>query len=348
MIRIGIICPSEIALRRFLPALDQCDEFRYIGVAVANSEEWFGAEHSKVSEDTKKRVRESELLKAQKFKEEQGGDIFESYEEMLSSSEIDAVYLPLPPALHFKWAQKALENNKHVFVEKPSTTSAEDTHMLIEKAEKNNLAVHENYMFVFHDQLKEIEKVVARGEIGDIRVWRIDFGFPRRSKNDFRYSKKLGGGALLDCGGYTLKYANMLLGGKGKIEYAKLNYTDEFEVDLYGTAAMSNEKGQVVQISFGMDNFYKCDLEAWGSTGRIVSGRILTAPAGFVPKYTIFDKNGSTEKELPVDDTFLKSLQYFAKCIEDKNVRKDAFKNICIQAELVDEFLKKSMQNGKH
>lgn len=37
------------------------------------------------------------------------------YEALISSEDIDAVYLPLPPALHFHWAQKALETGKHVF-----------------------------------------------------------------------------------------------------------------------------------------------------------------------------------------------------------------------------------------
>ena len=43
------------------------------------------------------------------------------------SNEVDAIYLPLPPALHYKWAKKALENDKHVFVEKPSTTNYQDS-----------------------------------------------------------------------------------------------------------------------------------------------------------------------------------------------------------------------------
>ena len=42
MIRIGIICPSNIAYRRFMPALKKRDGFEYVGVAYANSEEWFG------------------------------------------------------------------------------------------------------------------------------------------------------------------------------------------------------------------------------------------------------------------------------------------------------------------
>lgn len=342
MIRIGIICPSEIAFRRFLPALKKRKEYQYIGVAIASKEDWFGPKYEEVEDEIYEKVKKTELEKAEKFSSEYGGKIFQSYSDLIASSDIDAVYVPLPPALHFRWAKKALENNKHVFVEKPSTTSSEDTCTLISLAKERKLALHENYMFAFHDQLKEIQNIVDSGRIGDVRLYRIDFGFPRRAQNDFRYSPALGGGALLDCGGYTLKYASMLLGETTKIEYARLNYTDEFKVDLYGSAALSNDKGQIVQVSFGMDNAYKCDLEVWGSRGRILTGRVLTAPAGFVPTYTLIDQDGREEHELPADDTFLKSLQYFARCIEDENTRYESWKKIQRQADLVSEFVKKS------
>ena len=51
--------------------------------------------------------------------------------------------------LHHKWAKLALLNGKHVFVEKPSTTSLEDTMDLISVASEKGLALHENYMFVY-------------------------------------------------------------------------------------------------------------------------------------------------------------------------------------------------------
>lgn len=338
MIKIGIICPSEIALRRFLPALQKCSGYVYGGVAVADKQEWFGDSADEVSDSEFEKIRTAELDKAHKFLDDFGGRIFPDYAALITDPDIDAVYLPLPPALHFKWAKRALENGKHVLVEKPSTCTGRDTEQLVSLAEEKGLALHENYMFVFHKQLKAIDEAVARGDLGDVRLFRLDFGFPKRSANDFRYSNKLGGGALLDCGGYTLKYASMLLGGDAKVEYAHMNYTDEFEVDLYGSAALSNEKGQVVQIGFGMDNAYKCTLEIWGSKGRLVTERVLTAPAGFVPSYLLISGNGTETYELPADDTFLRSLEYFGQCISEPQKRKEAYQEIIRQARLVDEF----------
>ena len=338
--KIGVICPSEIALRRFMPALQLSADFEFVGIGVCNQKERFGDEN--VSAETVKQVLQMERQKAGVFVDQYGGKLFSSYEEIVSSDEIEAIYIPLPPALHYQWARRALENGKHVFVEKPSTVSSEQTQSLVQIARQNNVALHENYMFIFHDQLSAIEKVVSSGEIGDVRLYRISFGFPRRTANDFRYNKELGGGALIDAGGYTIKYAARLLGDSVRIKYAKMNYLDDFSVDMYGSAALTNEKGTTAQIAFGMDNNYKCELEVWGSKGCLTTGRVLTAPAGFVPQMVIRKGNEEEVRDLPADDAFLKSIQRFYSCVVNMNVREENYRLICQQAELVDQFRRKA------
>ena len=260
--------------------------------------------------------------------------------EKFTSDEIDAIYIPLPPALHFRWAKMALENGKHVLVEKPSTISAEQTKQLIKIAKDKGLAVHENYMFVFHKQLEEIDAVVKSGQIGDVRLYRICFGFPKRAANDFRYNKALGGGALIDAGGYTIKLASKILGNKVHISYAVMNYVEGIEVDLFGSGAMTNDDNVTVQFSYGMDNNYKCELEVWGSEGCLYTGRILTAPAGFIPQLTIRKGNDEKTISLSEDDTFYKSILKFEQAVFDQKVRGECYEEIVYQAELVDEFKK--------
>lgn len=339
MIRIGIICPSEIAFRRFLPALKEAGEgFQFTAIGIASPEEWFG-DIKQVSKEQIEEQQARERAKAQTFIDSYGGEIIVGYGNLVSSKKIDAAYIPLPPALHHQWAKKALEAGKHVFVEKPSTTTLADTEDLIALASEKNLALHENYMFMYHSQIEELNKVVESGEIGDVRLYRITFGFPMRAKNDFRYNKTLGGGALLDAGGYCLKYANYLLGGNAHITTAQANYIEGFDVDMYGSATMANDKGQIAQIAFGMDNDYRCDIEIWGSKGTITSGRILTAPADFIPSYTI-KKNQEIEiRELRADDAFLKSIIRFKTCVEDVTNREKEYEIIRKQEQLVDFFL---------
>lgn len=338
MIRIGIICPSEIAFRRFLPALQQAGkDFQFTAIGIASPEEWFG-DLSNISKEQIENQQIRERAKAQTFTDCYGGEIIVGYSNLVSSEIIDAAYIPLPPALHHKWAKMALDSGKHVFVEKPSTTSFAETKDLVELASAKKLVLHENYMFIYHTQLEEINTIVKKGEIGDVRLYRILFGFPRRSANDFRYNKSLGGGALLDAGGYCLKYANWLLGGDAHVITAQSNYLNEFEVDMYGSATMANANGQIAQVAFGMDNDYRCDIEIWGSIGTITSGRILTAPAGFTSSCTIKKNQEIETRELAADDAFFKSILRFANCVKDDSTRKEEYELILKQEQLVEEF----------
>ncbi len=348
MIRIGVICPSEIAFRRFMPALSKCQNAEYVGIGVPSVDERFTFPYP--NDDVVNSVLNSEYEKASKFVNQYGGKIFKSYEEIVTSNEIDAVYIPLPPALHFKWARKALMNGKHVLVEKPSTTNFKDTQQLIELAKNNNLALHENYMFLFHSQINEIDNLVKNGRIGEVRLIRISFGFPKRENGDFRYIKALGGGSLIDAGGYPIKYASYLLGETARITQACINGVPGQEVDIFGSGVMTNDNGMNVQFAFGMDNDYKCELEIWGSDGTLKTNRILTAPDGFVPTITI-SRNGDNEIiQLSADDSFFKSLNHFFDCIRYEEKREETYKKILKQAKFIEDFKDLSLrgfQNGE-
>lgn len=328
-IKTGVLCPSEIAFRRFMPAVKKLENFEYIGIAAATEREFSGADNDE--------IKSSELEKANKFIEAYGGKLFGGYESLLTSNDIDAVYIPLPPALHFKWAKMALENGKHVLLEKPFTTNLSDAKELIEIAKAKNLAAHENYMFAFHSQIPWIKEKVSEGIIGDIRLIRIDFGFPFRGANDFRYNKALGGGALLDCGGYTVKLAEMFLGESARIAASHLNSKDGFEVDVYGSATLVNKDGLTAQISFGMDNGYRCDLNIWGSIGTLFTGRILTAPDGFQTTVVIKNAEGEQTFTLPADDTFMKSIGFFGECVENEKIRLAHYASVYRQSLLTEK-----------
>ena len=342
-IRVGIICPSEIAFRRFLPSLQKVKEFSFAGVAIASPEEWAG--NCKVTEQTRA-IIENERKKAQTFIDNYGGKTYEGYQNLIISPDVDVVYLPLPPALHFKWAKLALESGKHAYVEKPFTTDLKDSQILLSIAKEKKLAVHENYMFIYHRQLQAVHDLIAQGEIGKVRQYRISFGFPRRAVNDFRYNKALGGGALLDAGGYCMKYASWLLGKTARLVCANAYYEPEFEVDIFGSCIMTNDEGTVVQMSFGMDCDYKCELEAWGSTGTLTTGRILTAPDGLEPDMVIKHNQEYINKKLPADNAFEKSIRKFYDCLTNDDIREENYNIIERQSSFVSEF-KKLSEYGK-
>ena len=253
--KIGIMGASEIAFRRFLPALNKCSHVTYAGVASRTPE------------------------KGIPFQESYGGCVYENYDALLADESVDAVYVPLPPALHYKWGKKVLEAGKHLLMEKPFTTNSHDTEQLLELAQKKGLIVHENFMFLYHSQLARIKEMICSGTLGDIRLYRMSFGFPMRGQGDFRYNRELGGGALLDCGCYTVRLALELLGDTTKVVHSKLIQPDGFEVDVYGNAVLENDTGEVAQVAFGMDNAYQCQLEVWGSKATLIAARVFTAGA---------------------------------------------------------------------
>lgn len=341
-IRLGVICPSEIAFRRFMPALSKIKNISYVGLAVNSVEERYGNNFPELN--VRERMMNIEFKRAEEFRKLYGGKIFPSYREIVMSDEVDAIYIPLPPGLHYRWTKMALEVGKHVLVEKPSTICFKDTKEIVHLAEKRGLALHENYMFMYHNQLDAINDIILSGEIGDVRLYHVRFGFPKREQDDFRYMKSLGGGALFDAGGYTVKYASKLLGETVYIRYAQMNYVDDFEVDLYGSAALSNDRGDIVQVAYGMDNDYKCELEVWGSQGTLITRRVLTAPAGFEPSIILKKGDRFEERILPPDDAFKKSIERFINCIKSNGIRKQNYSEIEKQAQLIDEFREKAGQ----
>lgn len=323
-IKIGILGTAEIAYRRFLPALKQLNNtFKYIGVASRN------------------------LDNTKKFVDSFGGQGYASYAELLEDKNINAVYIPLPPALHYEWGKKALMAGKHVLLEKPFCVNTKQTNALVDLAVENNLALHENYMFTFHKQLAVIQNIIQVGAIGKVRLYRIAFGFPKRATNDFRYNKNLGGGALLDCGGYTLKLGGILLGDTVHVVHSKLVNENE-EVDLYGNAVLENNTGLTAQLAFGMDNSYKCELEVWGSKGILKAPRIFTAPPDYETELELVTNAGIEKINTGVDNQFANSIEYFRKCIMETEFREINYKNILQQNKLIDNLRKGEIKNENY
>ena len=134
---IAVLCPSEIALRRFMPALHVTDAFTFVGIGVASPSEWFGCRLAEVPAEAVADQQRREYSKAEVFVSRFGGRVFNSYSELLEDDEVEAVYVPLPPGLHFQWARAALAAGKHLLVEKPAAISFEESAELIKIATEN-------------------------------------------------------------------------------------------------------------------------------------------------------------------------------------------------------------------
>ena len=350
MIRLGIMAPADIAVRRFLPALVQCNNFSFAGVAVCEPWEREQNDGCRLTEKQQREKYQKQLAKARSITNQYGGHIFYGYSSMAESDEVDAVYVPLPPALHYKWAKICLDHEKHILLEKPFTTVEQKTEKLLEIAKKKKLAVNENYMFVYHRQVDIIRNLIEDGSIGQVRLYEAKFGFPKRLESDFRYNRLLGGGALFDCGGYLLKSASLFLGNDYSILHAMAGKNNACEVDLYGSATLVNSHGEVMNIAYGMDNAYQCELRIWGSKAMLTADRFFTAPSQLSPRIELAYSDG-TKKEILAEpcNTFQKSIEYFGICIGNSAERENAYKIVEKQAFYVEEFIRSSglLMNGE-
>jgi predicted dehydrogenase len=99
--------------------------------------------------------------------------------EMLRSPSVDAVAIVTPVWSHFELAKAALENGKHVFVEKPFTSNVVQAEELIELAEKRNLRIMVDHTFLFTGAVKKIRQLIDQGEVGDLYYYdstRVNLG----------------------------------------------------------------------------------------------------------------------------------------------------------------------------
>jgi predicted dehydrogenase len=99
--------------------------------------------------------------------------------EILRSSEIDAVAIITPVATHYPLVKEALENGKHVFVEKPFTDSVAHAEELVELAEKKHLKIMVDHTFLFTGAVKKTKELIDKGALGKIYYYdsmRVNLG----------------------------------------------------------------------------------------------------------------------------------------------------------------------------
>lgn len=274
--------------------------------------------------------------KAQDFAARFACDAITGYQNLLDRDDIDAVYMPLPTGLHEKWVSRSLEAGKHVLVEKSFAMDHASALKMLTLARQSNLLVMENFMFVYHSQYDFVRNLIDSGEIGELRGFRSSFGFPPLDRDNFRYNKALGGGALLDAAAYTIRASQLFLGQDLEVKAATLNTPENAEVDIYGGAYLSSANGAFSQVSFGFDNFYQCMIELWGSKGKLVAQRAFTAGPGFKPGVSLEKQGERFDHLLEADNHFVKTLEEFAGCVASGDFE-EKYREIENQSRLLSE-----------
>ena len=106
--------------------------------------------------------------------------------EVLKSTKIDMIAVVTPVWTHYELAKAALENGKHVFVEKPFTCSSIQAQELIEIADRKNLKIMVDHTFLFTGAVKKIKELVDGGALGDLYYYdslRVNLGLFQHDVN---------------------------------------------------------------------------------------------------------------------------------------------------------------------
>jgi len=90
------------------------------------------------------------------------------YNQVINDPEIQAIVIALPVHLHHPVAKAALENGKHVLIEKPMTSSVEQSKELVALAKQKNLTLMVGHTFIYSAPVRKIKEIIDSGELGDI------------------------------------------------------------------------------------------------------------------------------------------------------------------------------------
>jgi predicted dehydrogenase len=200
-----------------------------------------------------------------------------SLSELLDDPKVDVVYVATPHPLHEAQTLACIEMGKHVLCEKPLTVDAASTERVLRAAQQRKVFLLEGYMYRCHPLLGALLERLERGDIGELRHIRADFGFRvERTPQGRLFDLKLGGGGILDVGGYCTSFARLLAGFVSGRPFAEptrvqaVGYRGPTGADELTTALLSFESGLSATLTCAVHHRVGTEAVLFGELGRIV------------------------------------------------------------------------------
>ena len=160
---------------------------------------------------------------------------FGSYEDLLGSDVVDAVYIPLITSEHVAWSIKAAQAGKHVLCEKPIALHADQIDAIEEAQKKSGVVVSEAFMVTYHPQWLKVRELLAQGAVGTLHHVQAAFTYHNRDPHNMRNIVEQGGGALPDIGVYPTVTTRFATGAEPLQVSAKVERDKTFGTDIYAS-----------------------------------------------------------------------------------------------------------------
>lgn len=201
----------------------------------------------------------------------------ETLDELLADREVDAVYVASPHPLHEAQALAAISAGKAVLCEKPMTIDSGGTERLIAAARARGVFLMEAFMYRCHPIVRELLGRLSDGAIGAVRHVRADFGFrvPRNPEGRL-FNLSLGGGGILDVGGYPVSFARLIAGHVAGAPFAEperwaaMGHRGPTGADEIATALLGFASGLSAQVTCGVFHDVGTTAVVLGELGKIV------------------------------------------------------------------------------
>jgi predicted dehydrogenase len=303
-LQFGILACSNIARRRFLPALKLAT-----GAQLAS-------------------VGSRDAAKAAQFAREFGAPRHGTYEDVLADPKINAVYVSTPPNLHAEWVYKAAAAGKHVLCEKPAFVDSAEARKAADVCRAAGVRLMEAYVPPYHPQHAKVRELVAEGRIGAPKFFEAQFMYPRPpSSDDIRFKPELLGGVFHDSAGYPVAAALMHMPG----ELASISCVQGRDaatgVDDACSVTLQFSGGEIAQLYAGFGVQYRARYAVSGPNGRIEVERAFAVAPDIKTTITVENNHGTEKILMEPADQFRLMIEDFAAQIsggaEHKNYETD-------------------------
>lgn len=247
-IRFGIIGCSSIAERITIPAILESKDAHL------------------------QKIGSRSALKAKKFAKKFSCGSYGDYEGVLEDSNVDAVYISLPIALQADMIIRSAKAGKNIICEKSATTSFAIANKIIKTCKNNQVRILEAFSFRFHPQHNKVSSMIDKKPLGKPYAFISKFLIPmEKSKDNFRFNKGLGGGALNDLGCYIICASRVLFHDNPITVNCRLLSDKRYGVDTYGTISLGFPHNRQAFGIFGYDNNFQSNYEIVCSNGLVFS-----------------------------------------------------------------------------
>ncbi len=326
-LRLGILGCGRIATRRVLPASSESELVSV--VAIASQREGVAQESA----------REFQISHA-----------FNSYEELLKSEDVDAVYIPSTGDQHHRWTIAAAEAGKHVLCEKPLAPTLREAEEMVAACRENNVLLQEAFMWRQHPRAQMLKSVLQEDAIGKLRLITVSFSF-NIDRNDWRLRPERGGGAMWDLGCYGVNASRFFTEAEPTAISADAHWW-ETGVDMTMRIGLTFPNEVLANIDCSFELPFRCRMELVGDGGRIVVDPAFQP--GEKPSFQIWR---SADHDAPMEtietssrDQYACQLDAFALGIQEGKLvdsAEDGLQNMKVMEEVLNTVKKTSTASPK-